>query len=234
MKRLIQLLAGVSLLASSSLVSAGQLCGLSTSLGALPCVDDTGDEFFSVSDIDGVDDDITSFILDRNAGFSNAVGIYDPFNTSNSLELWSGSVAPGFPSGVVLNWDGTDTYSLEGGGGSLTLSNLLYASVFGMYLDTGQGNIYYSDSSLNSDGTDHLQTFLTEGLGGATTGFDITFAWEDLDLGDADFNDIVYGCIDCVAEGVTTTQVPIPGTVALMGLGLLGLRTARRKAQENW
>ena len=98
------LTAGVALMLSSW-ANAGLLCDLNTGLGTLPCLPDSGDEFFSVSDIDGVDDDITSFILDRNAGFSNAVGIYDPFNTANSIELWGGTVAPGFPSGVVLNWE---------------------------------------------------------------------------------------------------------------------------------
>ena len=93
-----------------------------------------------------------------------------------------------------------------------------------MYIDTG-ANRYYSDASLNSDGTDHLQTFLTEGFGGATNAFDITFAWEDLDLGDADFNDIIYGCIDCIAdEADITGRVPVPGTLMLMGLGLLAFR----------
>ena len=111
MKNAIQSLIAVgAVLWSGSLMAIPTtLDQIPTSLGPLPSVSESGDNYFSVSDIDGVDDDITSFILDRSSANSNTVGIYDPFDINNTLTLWSGSILPGFSSGVVLNWDGTSS-----------------------------------------------------------------------------------------------------------------------------
>ena len=45
---------------------------LNTLIGGAPALVDSGHELFSIDDIDGIDDDITTFILARNAGYSNA------------------------------------------------------------------------------------------------------------------------------------------------------------------
>ncbi len=187
-----------------------------------PCLSDTGDELFSVSDVDGLDDDITSFIIGRDASFSNSAGIYDPLDFTRTLELWDGTTAAGFGSGVVLNYEtGPSTYTIEGSPANfLTLDS----AVFGMYIDNGSER-WFSQAGLNSDGFDHLLTFATEGQGGVTNGFDIVFAWEDINGGgDKDFNDIVYGCIDC-----TRAAVPAPGPLGLMGAGLIAMGLVARK-----
>jgi len=206
-------------------------CTLASNAGLAPagsCVSETGAEFFVVSDTDGADDDVTSFIIDRNAGYSNAAGIYDPFDVSNTLELWSGTTPAGLGSGVVLEWDGL-MYSLATGG-DIAMSNALYSAVFGIYLDINNDGTpdYFSDNSLNPISTDghsrRVGTYETEGTGGIFDAFDIVFGWEDLPVNgtDNDFQDIVFGCIDCAAVGNPriTTNVPVPGTLFLMGAGL--------------
>jgi hypothetical protein len=205
MKHLIAL---VALLALP--VSAAPM--LDTIVPGAPALSDTGQELFSVSDIDGLDDDITSFIIGRSAGFSNSLGIYDPTDFTRSLELYDASVDPGFGSGVVLNWDGTTTtYSIEG---QPTNFLQLTDSVFGLYLDNGTDRLY-SQAILNAAGFDQLAVYETEGQGGTTNGFDLVFAWEDIvGGGDMDYNDAVFGCIDC------TAAVPSPAPLALMGMGL--------------
>ena len=200
---------------------------LSDIVAGAPAVADTGDEIFSVSDIDGLDDDITNFIIGRNAGFSNAAGIYDPTDPTRTLELWDGTVDPGFSSGVVLSYNNvTATYSIDGAPANFID---LASPEFGMYIFNGV-DTFYSQTALNADGFDHLLTFATEGLGGTTNGFDWVFAWEDLPGGgDMDWNDISYGCIDCVA---VPAQVPEPSILMLMSAGLLGLVRRRIKPKK--
>ena len=215
------------LMMSALSLSAQAIPTLDQILSGAPAVSDTGQELFSVSDTDGADDDVTTFILGRSASFSNAFGIYDPNNIANRLEVSGGSVPAGFSSGAVLEWDFTTlTYSLAGT--ASTFATTASNSIFGLYIDTGS-NIWYSQTGLNSDGFDHLLTFDTEGLGGVTNGFDIVFAWEDLPGGgDMDWNDIVLGCIDCT-DLVNTNQVPVAATMPLMGIGAIALLWSRRR-----
>lgn len=211
----------VGLLMIASTANASLI--LSDILPLTPGLTDTGAELFSVTDLDGIDDDITSFIIGRNASLSNAYGIYDPLNIANTLQVSSGSVAPGFASGEVIEWNaGISSYTLQGGLGILTTT--VSNSVFGLYIDTGFDR-WYSQTALNSDLFDHLLVFETEGQGGLTNAFDLTFAWEDLpNGGDQDWNDVVMGCIDCQRA----FAVPVPASLPLFGLGMAGLIWTRR------
>ena len=90
---------------------------------------------------------------------------------------------------------------------------------------------WYSDTSLNSDGNDHFVAFevpveLYTELNNPDDGNHRVFmlAFEDLSMGDRDYNDLVV-----FVNAVAPAPVPEPATMILLGVGLIGLGSLRRK-----
>ena len=182
---------------------------------------ENGVEIFTLTDTDGISDDLTGTLLIERAGYAEKTifGIYD-IATMDMLEIFSGSDAPGgiFPTSKTISWDNSGQVSIAG---SVGVS--IDSSRFGFYITTPQNNgyTYYSEAAKNPDnGIDHLLTYHMNGL----DGFDYLLAWEDLyGGGDQDFNDIIVGVKDVSA-------IPLPTAVWLFGSGLIGLvGMARRK-----
>lgn len=221
-----KLLLGLMLLTFTQLsMAAPMLCGIQPTAS---CLSDTGDEIFSIIDTDGTLDTITAFTIDRNAGFTNTFGFYDIADSSNRLDIFTGT--SGILSAETITWDGL-MYSVLGGGTATFGSG----ASFGLYSTNSGGNTWFSQTALNADGLDHWLTFDTLGNTAGLLGvMNWTFALDDqFGGGDQDFNDLVASCIDCSpVGGPTINRVPEPAPLFLMGLGLLVMRRQIKKHQR--
>ena len=161
------------------------------------------------------------------AGYSGS-NIFGVYNGSEYVELLNGVADQGDQVLLSLldNFDGTYSVEVNTADTGIDFSS----AIFGYYLDTPDGT-FYSDTSLNNDGVDHMVAY--EGQGdlfqipgrpaGTWTDNEWILAWEDLyGGGDSDYNDFVV-----MVESVQ--PVPEPATMMLLGFGLIGVGVASRK-----
>jgi len=167
------------------------------------------------------------------AGYAsiNSFGIFDVADPTRRVELFAGAASAGSSAGratfSILD-DGQVVRNLFDETGVYFAANL-----FGFYLSSVD-HVWYSDAALNSDGADHMIAYQGSGdtvkIGNTKAGpwasNEFVMAWEDLDRSrwDFDYNDFVV-----MVESVQGVNLPEPGSLALFGLGFVGLAFARRR-----
>jgi hypothetical protein len=188
------------------------------------------DKFWAIS---GTGGSVSTLIIEL-AGFANdnTFGIYDVAAPTNRVQVFGGTAGTGAQATVSIDDTGLVYINHVSTGTILGSKNF-----FGFYLDTtvnqGSGAIWHSDTSLNSDGVDHLLAYQgtntdTVKIGswspGLWTDNEYILAWEDLrGGGDRDYTDFVV-----MVESVS--PVPVPGAVLLgfLGLGYAGMRLRKK------
>lgn len=187
------------------------------------------DEYWAIGGLGG---SVATVIIEiANYAGSNSFGVFDMGNPANMVELFDGLAATASQALLSITDDGSVYVNFADTGVDFA------GNAFGYYLDATIGNetpdaVFYSDTSLNADGFDHLavyqggrgDTIAIPGLGeGLWQAREYILAWEDQYLGgDRDFTDFVVG-----VESVN--PVPAPGTLVLLGMALAGLGMSRRR-----
>lgn len=158
---------------------------------------------------------------------SNTFGIYD-FVTGSQIRIFEGNDGAGTLGVIQVSQrtNGTwrarvmDTNNTSGEGTGFGSWVSISSPVLGFYLGTAANGTFYSDTTRNADGVDHMYAYGP--LLGEFEG-QYVVAWEDLlNGGDGDYQDFVATLTDL-------TPVPLPTALWLLASGLIGLAGVARR-----
>jgi hypothetical protein len=167
------------------------------------------------------------------AGYAN-INSFGVYNGSNFATLFTGPAVQGARASFFVYANGDIGILQQYSGIYTTYSGFLTGNDFGFFMNSA-GNTWFSEEVRNSDQSDHMVAFQGKGdtvqlpsaFPGTWTSNEYVLAWEDLAIGpngpsDKDYNDMVV-----MVESVK--PVPEPGTMVLLGTGLIGLAGWGRK-----
>jgi hypothetical protein len=181
---------------------------------------------------------------------SNTFGIFDPTNSANQLQLFSGTASAGWSSVLFNNGGGNFTVNYFDATGAFQGSDTASfgaTNMFGYYLGTANNGTFFSAAGMNEptgnplyypNGAPHMVAYQGDSTNtlkvGNTTGLflnnEFLLAWEDLPFArsDLDYNDFVV-----LVESVHS--VPEPAALGMFGLGVLllgGFTVLRRRSYK--
>lgn len=170
-------------------------------------------------------------LVSMNVNSYGTFGIYDFFNASNKLEIFSASATPGTVSPPAsrkyLELSAPSTFCIFG----TTSCSTFTANKFGYYLTSlDSQETLYSDRLLNAGGLDKMVTYSGGDNKGSIGGLafasgNYVLAWDNgasTAPGYNDFNDYIV-----LIE--SARPVSEPATLSLLGLGLLAFGLRNRK-----
>jgi hypothetical protein len=212
------------------------LLGAGAINAATACVAEPDDNIWNFPPYNGITTEI-NFVLELGGPSpTSTLGIYDLNDPNRRLSIFEAGDTAGAVAAVSLHHtaDGWRFGVQRGrfGQGSWTYQ-IFSDSAFGFYLATAAQGTFFSQTSRNDDGVDHLYAYAGTGthfLDGPFRGYMFSrdsylFAWEGGD-GDGDFQDVV-------AMMGAVHPVPLPAPIVLLISGLLGLAGTARRANKD-
>jgi hypothetical protein len=207
-------------------LSAGTSHALPTTSSSYDWVDAA---YWSLTDTTtGGGPEATFTLTMEEAAYESNFGFYtlDDRNDPESLTRFQVFAAGQEPGGASSPTQQSVFFQNTASGWEISLDQAKWSSfgdTFGFYFEvTNTGHTYYSDSSLNSTAAEQANEHILVAFNGTNSAF---IYLEDLPgLGDQDFQDMVIQGID-----VAPAPVPEPGTMVLLGVGLLGIAGLHRK-----